>query len=408
MRDDLLIIGGGPAGSALAALAARAGARVTLVERATFPRNKVCGEFLAAEGCGVLKRLGVLEGLRSEGATRMDACRISDRLGRILDVPLPRTAGDGRDALGISRERLDTVLLELAERRGARLRIGWEARRPLVENGRVRGVVVRRVGSSGATEKLTARLVVGADGRRSVLARSLHPRLGEPSRSTADSWFGLKLHLAGARAGLERRVELHLFDGGYAGLAEVEGERINLCLLTTVRALRDCGGAPARLLSQRVMRNPALQRALDGAQPCGRWHTVGPLRFGVRRPVAAAAVFVGDAAGTIDPFCGEGMSHALRGAELALPVALAAVNRGGLDAELARAYTSAWIATFAPVTRRVRRLGRLLERPRLVGAALGLLRGPAEAWAPRLIAATRTGWKAGHDDRLAAVRESLR
>jgi flavin-dependent dehydrogenase len=397
LSTDVLIAGGGPAGSTLAALAAQAGARVLLVERATFPRNKVCGEFVAAEGCGVLERLGLRRRLVASGAPPMDACRITDRRGRVLDVALPPVEGDGHEALGVSRERLDTVLLELAERRGARLRVGWEALRPVVENHHVRGLVVRPVGSAGQGKEVAARVVVAADGRRSVLVRSLHPELGDPSRSAAGSWFGLKLHLAGARTGRDRRVELHLFDGGYVGLAEIDGGRINLCLMTTVRALRDCGGRPARLLEERLRANPALRDAIDGARPCSRWHSVGPLRFGVRRPAAAGALFVGDAAGTIDPFCGEGMSHAMRAAELALPIVLAAVDRGGLDDRLARGYTSAWTAAFAPVTRRVRRLGRLLERPRLAGAALGLLRGPAEAWAPKLVAATRTGWNASHD-----------
>jgi hypothetical protein len=85
------------------------------------------------------------------------------------------------------------------------------------------------------------------------------------------------------------------------------------------------------------------------------------------------------------------MSNALRAAELALPFVDAAITRGGLDETLARGYDAEWRRAFSPVTRRVRRLGRLLERPALAGPALRLLDGVAGSWAPRLIHATRTG-----------------
>jgi flavin-dependent dehydrogenase len=102
-------------------------------------------------------------------------------------------------------------------------------------------------------------------------------------------------------------------------------------------------------------------------------------------------LFVGDAAGTLDPFTGEGTSNALRGGELATPFVLAALERGGLDDELSAGWTECWHRAFAPVTRRARALGRVLERPRIAGLAVRLLSGPARAFAPRLVAGTRTG-----------------
>ncbi len=103
-------------------------------------------------------------------------------------------------------------------------------------------------------------------------------------------------------------------------------------------------------------------------------------------------MFLGDAAGTVDPFCGEGLANALCGAELALPFALRAVERGALSEDLAKDYQRAWTRTFGHVTRRARRLGRVLERPRLAGPVLALLSGIARPIVPRLVAATRTDW----------------
>ncbi len=391
---DLLIVGGGPAGAALAAMTAQAGLNTLLVERASFPRDKVCGEFLAAEGCRVLERLGILDELLAAGAAWLDSCRITHPRGTTLDMALPTLGRNGREALGISRERLDASLLSLAGRRGAEIRQRWEAVHPVLVDGRVRGFRVRRV-AGDAWEEIRAKLVVAADGRRSVLVRHLHPHLGDPRRTGPRSRFGLKVHLRSDGRAPGRRIDLHLFDGGYAGLCAVEGGRLNLGLIVTVSALRACGGSPNRLLDERLLANPQLRSRIGNATTCGAWKSVGPLRFGARRASAAGAMFVGDAAGTVDPFCGEGMANALCGAELALPYALRAIERGELSADLASEYERAWTRTFGRMTRRARRLGQLLERPRLARPLLALLGGIARPIVPRLVAATRTDWTFG-------------
>ncbi len=387
---DLLVIGGGPAGAATAAMAASAGARTMVVERANYPRDKVCGEFVSAEGVDVLRRLGVLDALIRAGGAWMDACRITDRRGGRLDVPLPRLAQVGNRALGITRARMDSILLERAGNLGAEIAQRTEAVEPAFEEDRVIGFRCRKVGSGASGSVIRAKLVVAADGRRSVLARRLHPELCDPPRSGPGAWFGLKTHLELAPRRLGGRVELHLFDGGYVGLGAVEGGRINLCLMVTVGALRACGGRPERLLTERVMGNPAVGNLIGTAPSTSNWKSVGPLRFGVREPAACGALFVGDAAGTIDPFSGEGMSNALSAAEMAQPYVAEAIARGSLQPEAENRYRQAWHGAFAPVTRRVRLLGSVLQRPGPARAALSLLRLAPARLAPRIVAATRT------------------
>jgi flavin-dependent dehydrogenase len=388
-RFDLVVSGGGLAGSTLAALAARRGARVLVLERGSLPRDKVCGEFLSAEGCAVLARLGLAEGLRAAGGVPVSRWLVGTAGRRPLEGPLPRTgAGDGT-GLGVSRSLLDGSVLDHARREGAIVLERHEGVEPRTEGSRVDGLLVRERGRRARTHTFLAPLVVAADGRRSALARRLHPELCDPRRGGARAWFGLAAHLALDPRLLEGRVELHLFDGGYAGLVGVEGGRLNLCALVRVSALRACGGRPERLLRERILANPLVRARVGDAPPVAGWRSVGPLRWGARRPAAAGVLFVGDAAGTIDPFSGDGMSHALRSAEMALPYALAAVQRGGLDPELGRAWTDAWNASFGGVRRRVRHLGRLFERPWLADLAIGLLGGPAAAWLPRLAASTR-------------------
>jgi len=131
---------------------------------------------------------------------------------------------------------------------------------------------------------------------------------------------------------------------------------------------------------------------LGDDRPGSAWKTIGPLRFNVRKPASHGAMFLGDAAGTIDPFSGEGMSNALRGAELALPFVIDALASGGCAPKAAEAWSHVWRDAFAPVTRRARLIGRIFQHPRPASLAMGLLRLPQGARVlPSLVAATRTG-----------------
>jgi flavin-dependent dehydrogenase len=387
---DLLVIGGGPAGSSIAALAAASGVRTTLLEKERFPRDKVCGEFVSAEGCAVLARAKLLDAVLANGAMPMDACLLADASGRSVTSVLPELPGAGRTALGISRAVFDEMLLHHAAAMGVTVRDETTALAPVLEEARVRGVTIRT--SGGVEETIRASLVVAADGRRSMLQRALLPSIGDPLTTAPRSWFGFKAHFPDRTGGLGRRIELFVFDGGYAGLGPVEGGRLDLGLIARVSALKACGGSPQRLFTERMLKNPLLAERLGGLEPCSAWKSIGPLKFNVRCPASHGAIFLGDAAGTIDPFSGEGMSNALRGAELALPFVMNALAEGSLTAAAARSWSHTWRSAFTPVTRRARFIGRIFEHPRPAALAMSLLRLPqGMRMLPSLVAATRTG-----------------
>lgn len=392
IRTELLVIGGGPAGAALAALAAGRGIKTLVIERDRFPRDKVCGEFVSAEGSAVLSRLGVLQEVTAQGAMPMEACLLADAKGRSVEAALPDLPRAGRTAYGISRAALDQILLRHADLKGATVREGWIAMGPELKDGRVTGVTVRPANASDGVETISAKLVVAADGRRSMLQRMLHPAIGDPLATSGKSWFGFKAHFPDRTGGLDRRIELFVFDGGYAGLGPIEGGRLDLALIARIDALSATAKSPQHLFEERMLKNPLLASRLSGEPPCSAWKSIGPLRFNVRTPASHGAMFLGDAAGTIDPFSGEGISNALRGAELALPFVERAVAAGGLDAAGERAWSSAWRSAFAPVTRRARLIGRIFEHPKPASLAMSLLRLPSGArLLPSLVAATRTG-----------------
>ena len=158
----------------------------------------------------------------------MEACLLADARGRSVEAPLPELPEAGRTALGISRAVLDEALLRHAASCSVTLRERVVATSPFLDNGRVTGVMTRPVDSGGGDEAVKATLVIAADGRRSMLQRALHPAIGDPLTTSPKSWFGFQAHFPDATKGLSRRIELYVFDGGYAGLGPIEGDRLDL------------------------------------------------------------------------------------------------------------------------------------------------------------------------------------
>jgi menaquinone-9 beta-reductase len=167
---DAVVVGAGPAGAATAILLARQGLAVVLLDRARFPRDKVCGEYLSPEGGRILERLGVLARVEASGARPLRGMRIVGPDGTQLvgDYP-PDDArrGDRPRALAVRRRILDAALVERAREVGVSVREGVRAVDLLRDGARVAGVVAEPVGMgrrAGATEAFPAPLVIAADG----------------------------------------------------------------------------------------------------------------------------------------------------------------------------------------------------------------------------------------------------
>lgn len=385
MNPDLMIIGAGPAGGALALLAARRGLDVVLVEAAEFPRHKVCGEFISAEGAAVLRRLGI----GGNTLPCIDRWRLTSLTGRSLAGRLPDFPGIGSAALGWSRAEMDRALLEGARRAGARILQPYRYLDTEFEDGRFAACRIHPVGQPEQIATLRPLVLVAADGRRSRLAALLQPsHVADPRRPDGESWWGLKSHRTGSGPGRDR-IDLHLFPGGYLGVGPIENERTNLCMLVRRDTLREAGGGPEDVYRKAALKNPIVRTELAGLEADGRWQAVGPLRFGPRLAAAAGVWFVGDAAGTVDPFSGEGISHALLGAEALLPRVEEAAARGGVDCELSEDWQRCWSKHFRTAGRSTRRLGRLLGHPRLAGWTIAALQNQP-ALVARLARQTRT------------------
>ena len=264
--SPLIILGGGPAGSAAAITARMSGQAVQLIERARFPRHKVCGEFLSPEARPLLERMGVL--LPEAAAIR----RVSIRLKRAhKQFSLPEAA------LGVSRYLLDERMLKRAMELGA--------------------VVTPH-------SELPPRIV--ATGRRAAQPRG--QRL-----------FGFKAHFAGP---VNDAVELYFFGGGYVGVNPVEGGRTNVCGLLPESVL-----APLNFeIDAAVSQFTPLQERLAPLQRQFDWLRVGPLVFGPQTAQTSARR-AGDALQFVDPFTGSGMLAAIETGVLAVEAPEGAYQR---------------------------------------------------------------------------------
>jgi len=328
-RADVVVVGAGPAGAATAILLAEAGHEVVLLDRARFPRDKVCGEYLSPEGSRILDRLGVLKAVEAAGARPLRGMRIVAPDGTALIGDYPRSGrwrGYRDHALAVRRLAFDAVLVERARALPVAVREGFRVTELAWSGGRVAGVEGVRQGVAGPVERIEARLVVGADGRASVVARRLglvqpHPWLRRMAFMT---------HADGVVHDPERG-EIFLAPPAYSIVNPVGDGRVNLSLVVPaaegVRQKADVAGYFDRATGAL----PGLRDRLRDGHRVGPVRALGPLAYRVAPPRHDGILLVGDAQGFLDPFTGEGLFAALRAAELAAEVADAALRTGDVS-----------------------------------------------------------------------------
>ena len=300
------MIGGSLAGSAAACALARTGARVFVLEKARFPRDKVCGCFLSHEAFPVLRRMGVEEELRREDPGTITRFALVEHGGKAVEADLPAPV------LSISRKRLDALAAKAAERAGAGMRFSTTVLS--VEGDLQRGFRVK-----GLDWELRARAVVGAWGRYSPL----DGRLGRSFIRRKSFLFGFGKMLVGKSEHLANRAVLHFFKGGYVGLSRVEGGLVNFAALAAPRVAQWAHHDFDSLLDRLCEESPALAADLAGLTPVSGPPLISePVYLGRHGAVAGDILCVGDAAGVIDPYTGTGMSLALLfGEAVAAPLA---------------------------------------------------------------------------------------
>jgi flavin-dependent dehydrogenase len=348
-RADVLVIGGGPSGATAAFLLARAGRRVTVLEKASFPRRKVCGEFVAASGLQILGGLGAGEALLASAGPEVRRVALW-HAGTALEAPMPPASASAppRYPRAIPRERLDTLLLERAAACGAEVHQPATA----LELKRTRdGFVCLAAARRGAPGmELEARAVIAAHG--SWEPGSL-PTQARRNRPRGTDLLAFKAQFRGCVLPAHAIV-LSPYAGGYGGAVDIgDGSATFACCIRrdTLEALRARSGTAAgeAVFRHALAASAKLRAAFANAAREGAWMAAGPLRPGAR-PLCREGIFaVGNAAGESHPLAGEGLSMALRSAAFLCAPLIAALE-AGYAAEMAQAvaseYRSRWRRVF--------------------------------------------------------------
>jgi flavin-dependent dehydrogenase len=350
---DVAVVGAGPAGSLAAHELARRGAAVLLIDRAAFPRWKVCGCCLNGHALAVLSEAGLEAEILASGAVALHGIRLAVA-GRVAEVPL----GGG---VSLSRQSFDAALVRAAIARGA----AFLPRTTAALDGVRAGVRWLDLRHDSLRERVAARVVVAADG----LGGKLAARSGVNAVSVeSGARIGAGVIVTTAPAfyapGL---IYMSCGRHGYLGLVRLEDGRLNLAAAFDPCWLRRIGGpgsAAIRLLAEVVW--PDVPNLAEQT-----WHGTPALTRQARRRAAERLFLIGDAAGYIEPFTGEGMAWALAAGKAVAPLAVRAAQRW--QPQLARQ----WEATYRQLLGRrhsvCRIIASVLRSPRLTRALIHLL-----------------------------------
>jgi 2-polyprenyl-6-methoxyphenol hydroxylase-like FAD-dependent oxidoreductase len=345
---DALVIGGGPGGATAALLLARAGWSVALVERKTFPRRKVCGEYLSATSLPLLEHLGVAEVFRDRAGPPVS--RVGLFAGSaMLSADLPRPGGRNAEwGRALAREHLDSLLLDQARRSGVKICQPCAAM-ALRRTGQGYECLLKSLSSQDVFQ-LHANIIVAAHGSWETGSLPTQPaRLGpRPS-----DLFGFKAHFRNSdlAAGL---MPLLAFPGGYGGMVHCDGGRVSLSccvgrdVLSRIRD-RGRGDAGETVLGHILEACKGARLALDGATREGAWLSAGPIRPGIRLHAPTGIFPVGNAAGEAHPVVAEGISMAMQSAWLLAQRLIARRRTSRLPnlGQVMTDYAAAWRRHFA-------------------------------------------------------------
>ena len=348
-EPEVLIVGAGPAGTAAATVLARSGLRVQVVDRARFPRHKLCGDTINP---GSLALLDALAGTTDRGRAPAERVR---RHG--LPITGMRVTGPGGASvtadypdrlhgMALTRRDLDSILLDGALDAGATFEDQMPVVGPVFSDGRVRGVLVAGRGRDLA---LHARIVIAADGRGSKVAGAcgLSRFAARPRRWAFGAYF---IDVPG----LTSRGEMHVRADGYIGVAPLPGGIVNVCVVRQVQRVRRSDSA--EVLRTAIQGDPLLRERFVHARQVSPVATLGPLAIDSPRPGAAGLLLAGDAAGFVDPMTGDGLRFAVRGGVLAAQAAIAELTTGAPGCEALRAARAREFGTKWRVNRALRAL----------------------------------------------------
>ena len=337
---DVVIIGGGLAGLSSAILLGRKGYKVLLLEKESYPKHKVCGEYISMESKPFLESLGIpLDDMLLPVINKLV---VTDTNGNELNAQLPQ------GGFGISRYKLDAMLAEHAQKAGATLLTKTKAENVQWEND---SFTVK-----AKDQTYTAKVVCGSWGKRSNMDVKWQRDFVKEKNTALNNYIAVKYHINYAWP--KDVVGLHNFPDGYCGISQIEDGKTCMCYLTTAASLHKCGNDLKRLEQEVVMQNPVMHKVFSNAEflyesPV----TISQISFEKKAQVERHVLLLGDAAGMITPLCGNGMSMALHSAKIAGALIDDFLQGRTSRNEMEKNYEATWKSIFS---KRIT-LGRLVQ-----------------------------------------------
>jgi flavin-dependent dehydrogenase len=338
---DVIITGGGLAGLSLSIQLVRAGYRVALFEKESYPYHKVCGEYISLESWNFLEDLGLP--LSDWNLPIIRRLLLSAPNGQSLEHELPL------GGFGISRYKIDAALAAIARSAGV----------DLYESVKVTDVVFEKsqFGVQTSAGTFYSAVACGTFGKRSNLDVKWQRTFTRKRSKQLNNYVGVKYHVKGEfPADL---IGLHHFKNGYCGVSRIEDDKCCLCYMTTAENLRISGNSIPEMEKRILRQNPYLEAVFSSMEPLFEQPlTISQISFERRTQVEDHILFIGDAAGMAPPLSGNGMSMALHGSKIAFQCINAFLQGQLARYELEQDYSDQWNRQFG------RRLwmGRFLQR----------------------------------------------
>lgn len=352
----IAVIGGGLAGLCLAIQQAKAGQSVVLFEKETYPFHKVCGEYISMESYSFLQGLGIpLDAMNLPKITRVN---VSAPNGTLLERPLDL------GGFGISRYTLDHQLAKIAKELGVTVLDGTKVNKVFFEND--------KFSISTTKGDFTTEIACGAYGKRSTLDVQMQRSFIQKKPSPKNNYIGIKYHITLDYP--DDLISLHNFSDGYCGISKVDGNRYCLCYLTTAHNLQQHGSI-AQMEKVVLHQNPFLKDIFTRAEMLYQQPlTISQVTFDKKNAVEGHLLMLGDAAGTIAPLCGNGMSMAMR-ASFELNKLLNRYFEGTINRHvLESSYTHLWNKQFAFRIKAGKTLQGLFGKATLTNSSISILK----------------------------------
>jgi flavin-dependent dehydrogenase len=371
MRYDAIVIGAGPAGSTAALLLARAGWSIAIVEKSSFPRRKVCGEFISATSMPLLHELGVLDDFLHQAGPEVRRVGLFAK-DTTLSAPMPEPANAiAKQGRALGREHLDRLLLQAAQDAGANVRQPWK----VSALHRAGHDTVCTIEAAEKSDELVAPLIIAAYG--SWENGSLPTQATAPHRPA--DLLGFKAHFTNSDLPPDL-MPLLAFPGGYGGMVHTDHGRVSLSCCIRRDTLQQCRSASGkRRAAEAALHHiqsscAGVRHALQRATLDHVWLSAGPIRPGIGDRYADGIFRVGNCAGEAHPIVAEGISMAMQSAALLCRLLIAGQAAGSQPAEIGGRYAAEWDHLFAPRIRASSLFATLAMSPAAADLGLPLMK----------------------------------